>query len=49
VKPNDPARFARELQGDFSEVDAYFAAERIKIILAFGFLALWFLLVYWLA
>lgn len=46
MKPNDPARFARELQGDFSEVDAHFAAERIKIILAFGFLALWFLLFY---
>ena len=33
MKLNDPARFARELQGDFSEVDAYLRADRIKMYL----------------
>lgn len=47
MKLNDPARFARELQGDFSEIDAYLRADRIKLILCFGGLALCFLM-FWL-
>ena len=38
MKINDPERFARELQGDFSEVDAYLRADRIKMVAAGVFL-----------
>lgn len=44
MKPGDPARFARELQGDFSEFDAYMVRERIKMILVAGALAALFLI-----
>jgi hypothetical protein len=33
MKINDPERFARELRGDFSEVDAYLRRGRIKMLL----------------
>ena len=33
MKPNDPERFARELQGDFSEFDAYMRGQHIKMAL----------------
>lgn len=33
MKINDPARYQRELHGDFSEIDAYFKADRRKQIL----------------
>lgn len=43
MKVNDPERFRRELHGDFSEIDAYLRADRIKQILCAGGLALCFL------
>lgn len=36
MKINDPERFARELRGDFSEIDAYLKADRIKMVLVFA-------------
>lgn len=41
MKPNDPARFARELRGDFSEVDADIRASYLKGVVMLAFLALW--------
>lgn len=32
MKLNDPARFARELQGDFSEIDAHIRANRFEAL-----------------
>lgn len=37
-------RFARELQGEFSEFDAYMVEQRIKMYLVGGVLVLCFLL-----
>lgn len=44
MKLNDPVRFARELQGDFSEFDRYMVGQRIKMYLVAGGLALCLLL-----
>lgn len=33
MKLNDPERFARELQGDFSEFDAYMRGQYIQMAL----------------
>lgn len=47
MKGNDEARHQRELQGDFSEIDAYLRADRIKMVLcAAGLAACLFL--FWL-
>lgn len=40
MKLNDPQRFARELQGDFSEIDRYLRWQRIEQAIIFiGILA----------
>lgn len=47
MKPNDPKRFAQELQGDFSEVDAYIRGRRIDMLCIIGGILVW-TLVLWL-
>lgn len=44
MKLNDPSRFARELQGDFSEFDRYMVEQRIKMYLVIGGIVLCLLL-----
>lgn len=44
MKLNDQARFAREMQGDFSEIDRYMVEQRIKMYLVAGGIALCLLL-----
>lgn len=48
MKPNDPERFARELQGDFSEVDAHLRGQYVTMVLVAIGIALCVFLAWWL-